>query len=104
MYVCLCNGITDRELISAADELVSISGASGISAEQVADRLGAGLGCGSCRAFAIELVERAATRDVAVVLAGSATPGSVPPPSPVHDLSFRIGSMRDMSVSAHQAE
>ena len=104
MYVCLCNGITDRQLISAADELASVSGASRISAEQVADQLGAGLGCGSCRAFAVELVERAALRKVAVVLAGGATPGSVPSPSPGHDLSFRIGSMRDEGALAHQAE
>ena len=62
MYVCLCNGVTDRQLVEAAADLALQSGTGDVSlfAEQAADRLGAGLGCGSCRDFAIDLVERAA--------------------------------------------
>ena len=67
MYVCLCNGITDSQLVEAAVES-SRSSNSRFSAERVADRLGAGLGCGTCREFAVELVERAAIRSAAVVL------------------------------------
>ena len=64
MYVCLCNGVTDRQLFEAAAELALQPGTGGGSsfAEQVVDRLGAGLGCGTCRSFAVDLVERAATR------------------------------------------
>ena len=78
MFVCLCNCVTDRELVEAAagfasepDTVDSVS-----FAEQVTDRLGAGLGCGSCREFALDLVERAATRRSMVIL-----PDRVPDPA-----------------------
>ena len=100
MYVCLCNGITDSQLVEAAVESSSGSGGSRSSAERVADRLGAGLGCGACREFAVELVERAAIRNASVVLptlpaAGlAARPGSrqVPP--------LRPGSVSDEGTVA----
>jgi bacterioferritin-associated ferredoxin len=41
MYVCLCNGITDRQIAQAAQ-----CGAR--SPEDLAQRLGVGLGCGRC--------------------------------------------------------
>ena len=70
VYVCLCNCVTDRQLVEAAAEFTSEPGteSSGLLAEQVADRLGAGLGCGSCREFALDLVNRVATRQSSVVL------------------------------------
>ena len=70
MYVCLCNRVTDRQLVEAAAELAFEPGAEGASAfaERVADRLGAGLGCGSCRSFAVDLVEQAVAKQTSVIL------------------------------------
>jgi len=79
MYVCLCNRVTDRELVEAATTFASEpeTGPSGSFAERVADRLGVGLGCGTCREFALELVERTAARRSMVVLPDcvAASPG-----------------------------
>ena len=60
VYVCLCNQVTDRELIEAAVDLAYEPPARGAPSlgEEVADRLGAGIGCGTCREFAVALVER----------------------------------------------
>ncbi len=68
MYVCLCNRVTDRQLVEAAAELAFASGTESVSsfAEQAADRLGAGLGCGSCRSFAVDLVGQAVTKQTDV--------------------------------------
>ena len=70
MYVCLCNRVTDQQLVEAAAEIGCEPGTecSASLAEQIVDRLGAGLGCGSCREFALDLVTRAATRQSSVVL------------------------------------
>ena len=70
MYVCICNRVTDRQLVEAAAECAQEPRREfGPSfAERVADRLGAGLGCGTCRTFAVELVERAAAERTALVL------------------------------------
>ena len=70
MYVCLCNRVTDRQLVEAAAELAFASGTESVSSfvEQAADRLGAGLGCGSCRSFAVDLVGQAVTKQTAVML------------------------------------
>ena len=84
MFVCLCKGVTDRQLVEAAAELALEPDPGDVSsfAEQVADRLGAGLGCGTCRDFAIGLVERAAAKQASVVLSGrervSSGPDSLP--------------------------
>ena len=90
MYVCLCNGVTDRQLIEAATQGASESGGR-VPAEQIADRLGAGLGCGSCREFALDIVERAtATHQAPVVLSdGTGSRASTPHPTPI--LSYRFG-------------
>ena len=84
MYVCLCNGVTDRQLVEAAAEFALQTGTGSDSsfAEQIADRLGAGLGCGTCRDFAIDLVERAAAKQVSVMLPerGRASSGLDPLP------------------------
>ena len=70
MYVCVCNCVTDRQLIETAVECACTLNAEEPRwfAEQVADRLGAGLGCGTCREFAVELIERAAAHQASVVL------------------------------------
>jgi len=79
MYVCLCNRVTDRELVEAATAFASEPEAriSGSFAERVANQLGVGLGCGTCREFALDLVERAATRRSMIVLPDcvAASPG-----------------------------
>ena len=63
MYVCLCHGITDRQLTEAAIEVIADCRLdSPLSfAEAVADRMGAGMGCGSCREFVVGLLEEAIT-------------------------------------------
>ena len=83
MYVCLCNGVTDRQLVEAAAELALESGAGSASslARRTADRLGAGLGCGACRDFAIDLVEQAAAEH-ALPEHGRASPGLALPAEP----------------------
>ena len=98
MYVCLCNGITDRQLVEAAADLAFQSGTGDLSlfAEQVADQLGAGLRCGSCRDFAIDLVERAAAQQVPVMLPerGRAASGLDPLPGRRGDSAFRLSAGR----------
>ena len=61
MYVCLCNRVTDRELLQAAADRTPAPGPGGGPSfgDEVADRLGVGVECGSCRDFAVDLVERA---------------------------------------------
>ena len=49
MYICLCNAITDRQIVAAAEE-----GAR--SPEDLATRLGVGTGCGRCRSCAKALL------------------------------------------------
>ena len=41
MYVCLCNAITDRDIVQAAEQGLS-------SSEDLTHQLGIGLGCGRC--------------------------------------------------------
>jgi bacterioferritin-associated ferredoxin len=95
MYVCLCNGITDSQLVEAAVESSSGSGGSRSSAERVADRLGAGLGCGTCRTFAIELVERAAGQTAVVLPAQVREPaGFDAAPGSPDDGALRVSPAR----------
>ena len=49
MYICLCNAITDRQIVRAAEE-----GAR--SDEDLAAQLGVGTGCGRCRSCAKALL------------------------------------------------
>jgi bacterioferritin-associated ferredoxin len=49
MYICLCNAITDRQIVRAAE-----LGAR--SADDLAQDLGVGLGCGRCRSCAKALL------------------------------------------------
>ena len=105
VYVCLCNRVTDRELVEAATAFASEleTGASASFAERVADRLGAGLGCGTCREFALDLVERAATRRNMVVLPDcvAASPGLEVPLAERCSLSFqRVAPRNDEAVAS----
>lgn len=52
MYVCVCRGITDRDIRKAISE-----GANSVS--DVAQMIGAGTGCGSCHDFTQELIHEA---------------------------------------------
>ena len=89
MYVCLCNGVTDRQLVEAAAELAPRAGGDGWSAEDVADRLGVGRGCGSCREFALDLVERAAMERASVILTENAPAEMITNPHLNSDLRLR---------------
>ena len=100
MYVCLCKCVTDGQLTEAAVGFVPEPGNSRAFAEQVADRLGAGLGCGTCREFALDLVERAATRQISIVLPDRTAPGTVPRPGAHQELPFRLESLRNERAPA----
>lgn len=108
VYVCLCNRVTDRELVEAAAAFASEleTGASASFAERVADRLGAGLGCGTCREFALDLVERAATRRNMVVLPDcvAASPGLEVPLAERCSLSFQRVAPRNDEVVASRGD
>jgi len=49
VYICLCNAITDRDIVVAAEQ-----GAR--SSEDLAHNLGVGLGCGHCTSCAKSLL------------------------------------------------
>jgi bacterioferritin-associated ferredoxin len=50
MYVCICNGITDRQILDAAE-----AGCESVS--EMTMRTGAGACCGSCLELTGELIE-----------------------------------------------
>lgn len=51
MYVCVCNGVTDRDIRAAAT-------AGCRSMTELTMRTGCGASCGSCVAFASELIDQ----------------------------------------------
>ena len=55
MYVCICNGITDRDIRRAADE-----GCRDLT--ELTMRTGCGSSCGSCRELAGEILADARAR------------------------------------------
>ena len=55
MYVCICNGVTDRQIREAAD-----AGCDSVS--EMTMRTGAGARCGSCLGLVAELIDEARTR------------------------------------------
>jgi bacterioferritin-associated ferredoxin len=55
MYICLCNAITDRDIVRAAEQ-----GAR--SSEDLAHDLGVGLGCGRCASCAKSLLTEVVAR------------------------------------------
>lgn len=69
MYICLCNAITESQIVRAAEE-----GAR--SAEDLAHGLGVGLGCGSCttcaKALLLESVARMSGRQCVASKGGAA--------------------------------
>ncbi len=59
MYVCLCKGITESDVMALADTLVGTTGAHNESTlERISSTLGLGTGCGSCLEFAGDLVTK----------------------------------------------
>jgi bacterioferritin-associated ferredoxin len=52
MFVCVCNGITDRQIEAAID-------AGATSLEDLTTALGVASGCGTCAAFTRQLLSRA---------------------------------------------
>ena len=98
MYVCLCNGVTDQQLLEAAAEpaLPSGTGRGASFAERIVDRLGVGFGCGSCRSFAVDLVERAASRQASARLPerGRASSGLDLLPGRCGDPAYRLPADR----------
>jgi bacterioferritin-associated ferredoxin len=54
MYICLCNAITERRIIQAAEL--------GALAEDLASGLGVGLGCGRCTSCAKTLLVETVAR------------------------------------------
>ncbi len=58
MYVCLCQAVKDSEVRQAV--------ASGVEdVDELAEVLGVGTGCGSCRAFAQALIDEALDESLA---------------------------------------
>ena len=55
MYICICNAITDRDIVKAAEQ-----GAR--SPEDLAHDLGVGLGCGRCTSCAKSLLMETVAR------------------------------------------
>ena len=55
MYVCICHGITDRDVRKAASEGCH-------ELHELTMRTGLGSGCGSCVGLAGELLEQARTQ------------------------------------------
>ncbi|MDY6842310.1 MAG: bacterioferritin-associated ferredoxin [Pseudomonadota bacterium] len=56
MYVCLCHGVTDREIREAAENGVS-------SMHQLGQELGVGTQCGRCACTAREILRESRSRD-----------------------------------------
>ena len=106
MYVCLCNCVTDHQLVAATAQFASETGTTDSSsiAEQIADRLGAGLGCGSCRQFALDLVERAATQQVSLVLSNcvQASADRDTAPAGQRDLPYPVPAVWNKNAVAHR--
>jgi len=65
MYVCVCHGITDRDIREAVAE-----GASSVT--DIARMLGAGTCCGTCQDFTRELIREARSSGVIEQLAYAA--------------------------------
>lgn len=50
MYVCICHAVTDKQIVAAVED-----GAEDITS--LADSLGAGTGCGTCREHTQRLID-----------------------------------------------
>lgn len=60
MYVCLCTGVTDRDIREAAENGVT-------SVRQLGRELGVGRQCGRCAATAREILRETTSRDYLAV-------------------------------------
>jgi bacterioferritin-associated ferredoxin len=56
MYICLCNAITDRDIVKAAEQGVCSS------EDHLAPQLGVGLGCGRCTSCAKSILSETLAR------------------------------------------
>jgi len=66
VYVCICNGVTDHQILEAA-----ASGCSSVS--ELTMRTGCGANCGSCLDMVAGLLEQArASRDLPLPILGLA--------------------------------
>jgi bacterioferritin-associated ferredoxin len=65
MYICLCRGITDRDIHKAIRE-----GATTV--DDLEQQLGAGTGCGGCRDYTARLLENSLIRSDALDVAYAA--------------------------------
>lgn len=65
MYVCVCNGVTDREI-----RQVAAAGCKSMA--ELTMRTGCGAGCGCCVAMATGLLEEAQTQTVPATVACAA--------------------------------
>ncbi|CTP93296.1 hypothetical protein XTPLMG728_3668 [Xanthomonas translucens pv. poae] len=63
MYVCICNGVTDRQIREAAD-----AGCRSVS--ELTMRTGCGATCGSCLDMAGDLLEHALRRELPLPVLG----------------------------------
>ncbi len=61
MYVCLCSGVTDKQILEAAAKGFT-------SVEALNQKLGVGANCGSCLSLALELIDSYydSTQDAAI--------------------------------------
>lgn len=58
MYVCICHAVTDTDIVSAVE-----NGACDLSS--LAERLGAGTGCGTCQEFTQQLIDNTLASNLA---------------------------------------
>jgi bacterioferritin-associated ferredoxin len=49
MYICICRGITDRDIKQAADQGIT-------SIQELADSMGVGADCGTCHSHACQVL------------------------------------------------
>lgn len=57
MYVCICNGITDKQIRAAVSRGVN-------SLQELRDELGVASQCGGCSEFAVSLIEDGQARQI----------------------------------------
>lgn len=57
MYVCICNGITDKQIRAAASRGVA-------SLQQLRDELGVASQCGGCSDHALSILEKGKSRQI----------------------------------------
>ena len=101
VYVCICNRVTDQQLVEAAVESASGRSADCAAsvAEQITDGLGAGLGCGSCREFALDLVKRAVMQQSSVVLPNLVSFSSCRDDSSEIGVNFNPGTLSSRTMT-----